>query len=237
MTALPTRKDEAWRYSDLAAVEAAWPLPAPEAVVVPAGGRFERAVVAQAGVMRLDVSLGKGARADITLLNAAEGYARVEIHVTCHEGADFALGAVLIGGGSANLELVTSVTHLEPSATSAQTVRIIGVGAATCTFLGTIKVAPDAQETDAEQSVKAMLLSPTATITAVPQLEIDADDVKCAHGCAIGQLDDAALFYAAARGLDPASAKRLLLGAFVAEVLGDDAGLRDQAQSALEGLL
>ncbi|MDE2043492.1 MAG: SufD family Fe-S cluster assembly protein, partial [Alphaproteobacteria bacterium] len=81
--------------------------------------------------------------------------------------------------------------------------------------------------------VKAMLLSETATANAVPQLEIDADDVKCAHGCAVGQLDAAALFYAAARGLDPQTARSLLLEAFVAEVCADDTALLVQARDAL----
>ena len=237
MNALPTRKDEAWRYTDISAMAALWPLPAPESVIVPAGGRFERVIVAEGGVQQLELSLGEGAQANITLLNAAESYSRVEISATLHERADFSLNAVQIGGSDAMLELVTTVTHAEPSATSAQRVRIIGGGASTCTFLGTIIVKPDAQHTDAAQSVKGMLLSPTATINAVPQLEIDADDVKCAHGCAIGALDETALFYAAARGLAPADAKRLLLGAFVAEVLGGDAGLLEIAHAALERVL
>jgi Fe-S cluster assembly protein SufD len=62
-----------------------------------------------------------------------------------------------------------------------------------------------------------MLLSRTATANAKPELEIFADDVKCAHGCAVGELDAAALFYMASRGLPPAEAKKLMLQAFVAE--------------------
>ena len=68
-----------------------------------------------------------------------------------------------------------------------------------------------AQKTDAEQSVKALLLERTATVNAKPELEIFADDVKCAHGATVGELDAAQLFYAQSRGLDPASARALLL--------------------------
>ena len=71
--------------------------------------------------------------------------------------------------------------------------------------------------TDAAQSVRAMLLSRTATANAKPELEIFADDVKCAHGCAVGELDAQGLFYLESRGLTPEDAKKLMLQAFVAE--------------------
>lgn len=231
--ALPTQHDEAWRYADTDAVARLWPFPAPERIVVAADAPFARTIVATGGVVQLDLELAADARAAVTLLNAAEDYSRIEISAVLHEGADFSLNAVQIGGGEATLEIVTALTHAAPDATSAQTVRMVAGGNATCTFLGKIIVAKDAQHTDAAQSVKAMLLSDTATANAVPQLEIDADDVKCAHGCAIGQLDEAALFYATARGLDPASARQMLLEAFVAEVFAEDATLLTQARDAL----
>jgi Fe-S cluster assembly protein SufD len=71
--------------------------------------------------------------------------------------------------------------------------------------------------TDSEQSVRAMLLSRTATANAKPELEIYADDVKCAHGCAVGELDAGGLFYLESRGLPPEEAKKLMLQAFIAE--------------------
>ena len=73
-------------------------------------------------------------------------------------------------------------------------------------------------ETDSEQDVKAMLLDRSATANAKPELEIFADDVKCAHGCAIGELDAMSLYYLQSRGLPPADAKKILLQAFVAGV-------------------
>ena len=216
---LPTRRDEAWRYSDLDAVAKLWPLPEAEHIVVPAGGQWTRSIVQDAsGVQQIQMSLGKGAVASLHVLNIGGDYGRIELDVTLHEGADFTLGAAQIGGGAQTLEIVSTVTHAEPDATSRQTVRSVLGGHATGTYLGKVAVARGAQHTDSEQSVKAMLLDRTATANAKPELEIFADDVKCAHGCAIGELDPTALFYLESRGLPPAEARTLLLQAFVAGV-------------------
>ncbi|MHA4838087.1 SufD family Fe-S cluster assembly protein [Sphingopyxis sp. MSC1_008] len=218
-SALPSRRDEAWRYSDIDAVAAAWPLPAPESIIVPAGGNFARAIVQDAGDIRqIELVLGKGAAASLHVLNIGGSYGRIELNVILHEGADFHLGAAQIGGGEQNLEIVTTITHAEPGATSWQVVRSVLGGTATGTYLGKVAVARDAQQTDSEQDVKAMLLDRSATANAKPELEIFADDVKCAHGCAIGELDAMALYYLQSRGLPPGEAKKLMLQAFVAGV-------------------
>ncbi len=220
MTALlPTKRDEAWRYADLDAVARLWPLPAPERILVPADESFARAIVQDSGgVQQIDLVLEAGAEAALHILNCGGAYGRIELSVTLHKGADFTLGAVQIGGDTQTLEIITTVTHEEPEATSRQIVRSVLAGQATGTYLGKVAVARGAQQTDSEQSVKAMLLDRTATANAKPELEIFADDVKCAHGCAIGELDPMALFYLQSRGLTTAEAKRLLLQAFVAEV-------------------
>lgn len=216
---LPTRRDEAWRYADMDAVAAAWPLPAPESVIVPAGGRFTRAIVQDSGgIQQIDMSLGKGAVAALYILNIGGDYGRIELNVTLHEDADFTLGGVQIGGGEQTHEIITTVTHAEPGATSRQVIRSVLGGTATGTYLGKVAVARDAQQTDSAQDVKAMLLNRSATANAKPELEIFADDVKCAHGCAIGELDAMGLYYLQSRGLPPAEAKKLMLQAFVAGV-------------------
>ncbi|MFN3451253.1 MAG: SufD family Fe-S cluster assembly protein [Sphingorhabdus sp.] len=233
----PTRHNEAWRYSDIAAVEAVWPLPAPESVIVPAGGSFARTIIQDGGsIHQLDIAIGKGATTAIHVLNIGGDYGRVELNVTLHEGADFKLGAVQIGGGSQTLEVVTTVTHAEPGATSSQIVRTVLAGTATGTYLGKVAVARDAQQTDSVQSVKAMLLDRSATANAKPELEIYADDVKCAHGCAIGELDPIGLFYLQARGIAPADAKKLMLQAFVAGVFEGAADEEMLTESALKKL-
>jgi Fe-S cluster assembly protein SufD len=237
MSALPTRRDEAWRYSDMAALARAWPLAAPESIIVPAGGTFSRAIIQDAGTIhQIDLSLGKGARAAIHVLNIGGDYGRVELNVTLHEGADFTLGAVQLGTGAQTLEIITTVTHTEPGATSRQVVRSVLAGQATGTYLGKVAVARDAQKTDSEQSVKAMLLDRTATANAKPELEIYADDVKCAHGATVGELDKTAMFYLAARGLPPAEAKKLLLQAFIASVFEGAEGEEALTSAALRKL-
>lgn len=241
MTNLPTRKDEAWRYADLEALAALWPLPAAEAVIVPAGSRFDRAIVQDAGgVVQLALSIGRQAVGAVHVLNCGGDYGRVELDVTLHEGADFQLGVAQIGGGSQTLEIVTTVRHAEPGATSRQMVRSVAADTATVTYLGKVAVARGAQGTDSEQDVKAMLLHRSATANAKPELEIYADDVKCAHGCAIGELDAAALFYLQSRGLPPGEAKTLLLQAFVAGVFdgaADAEALQAMALAKLEALV
>ena len=228
---LPTRRDEAYRYSDIDAMAAMWPLPAAQAITVPAGGAWRRAIAVEAGgVTRIDLLLGAGATGRLHLLHSG-GFARLELTVTLHEGADFVLNAAQIAGGNDRLEIISTVRHVEPDATSRQLVRAISGDAATVTYLGKVEVARGAQGTDSGQDVKAMLLSRQATANAVPQLEIFADDVACAHGCAIGELDQTALFYLQSRGLPLPEAKRLLLEAFVSGVF-DDADDADVLKAA-----
>ncbi len=235
---LPTRKAEDWRYADLTATAKQWPLPAAERIAVPAGEAFTRNIIADGGITRLSVELAPDAKAAIHILSAGTAeYSRVELDVTLHASANFTLGGVQIGGDAQNREIVTRIHHEGTGAISRQTVRSVLAGHAIGSFLGQIAVARGANGTDAAQSVRAMLLSPTATANARPELEIFADDVKCAHGCAVGQLDAAALFYLQSRGLDPAAARRLMLQAFIAEAFAgadDQAHLMNLALAALE---
>lgn len=245
---LPTRRDEAWRYSDLDAVASVWPVAAPEMIHVAPGEEITRVIVQDAGTDRVAirdyaVTLGAGARATFHVLNTGGKFGRVAIDVTLHDGAHFELGGAMLGGGEQTLEIVTTMRHIEPNATSNQVVRSVLGARATGSYLGKVAVARDAQKTDASQSVKAMLLTRTATANAKPELEIYADDVKCAHGATVGELDAMALFYLASRGIAPAEAKALLLRAFIGSVFDDvaDPGEREAlegaAQAALERML
>lgn len=236
---LPTRRDEAWRYSDVSAAAHAFPLPAPERIVVGAGETAHRAILQDAGdgatiISDHVVEIGAGGTLSVHLLNVGGALGRISFDVTLAEGAHFELRAALLGGGEQTIELVTTVRHAEPGATSQQTVRAIAAGKATTSYLGKIAVAKDAQQTDAAQSFKAMLLDRGAAANAKPELEIFADDVKCAHGATVGELDKSSLFYMASRGLDPAVAKTLLLQAFIAGLFDDmdDAGEHDRFEAA-----
>jgi Fe-S cluster assembly protein SufD len=244
VTALPTRKLEAYRYADIDALASVWnALAQPQRVEIAAQQRLQQIWLPNGqdvDIRRVELVLEAGAVARIFALNNAPRYGRYEIDVTMHEGADFALYGANIGGGDSTLEIVTTLRHVEPGATSRQTIRSVLGDKATGSFLGKIEVAREGQQTDAEQSVKAMLLDRGATANAKPELEIFADDVKCAHGATVGELDKNQLFYAAARGLDPVAARALLLEGFIAglwdEIEGDDLGLAELARKALKAV-
>jgi Fe-S cluster assembly protein SufD len=187
------------------------------------------------------ITLGAGARARLDILSTGSRFGRIAVDVALGDGSDFALGGVNLGRDDATLEIVTNVRHAGPNATSRQTVRTVLDDRATGSFLGKVAVARHAQKTDAVQSVKALLLARTATANARPELEIFADDVKCAHGATVGELDANALFYLASRGIGPDEAKALLTQSFVADAfvgLEDDAAredLIDRARAWLAG--
>jgi Fe-S cluster assembly protein SufD len=241
MTSLPTRKLEAYRYADIDALASVWSGLAPADRVEIAAQQGLQQIWLPSGdeidIRRVEMVLERGATARIFALNNATRYGRYEIDVTMQEGADFALYGANIGGGDSTLEIVTTLRHVAPGAVSHQTIRSVLGDKATGSFLGRIEVAREGQQTDAEQSVKAMLLDRGATANAKPELEIFADDVKCAHGATVGELDKDQLFYAAARGLDPVAARALLLEGFIAglwdEIEGDDQGIAGQAREAL----
>jgi len=241
LTALPTRKLEAFRYADIDALASVWTsLAQPEIIAIAAQQKLQQIWLPSdedVQVRRVEMTLHAGASASIFALNNASHYGRIELDVSLHEGADFSLHAANIGGGMSNLEIVTIVRHLEPSATSRQVIRSVLGGKAVGSYLGKVAVARDAQHSDSVQSIKAMLLDRGASANAKPELEIYADDVKCAHGATVGELDRDQLFYAAARGLDPAGARALLLGGFVGGlwdgIEGDDLGIAELARGAL----
>ena len=229
---LPTSRDEEWRYADFTALETL----APEAFghwkeVELAPGETRRKCLILDGsspeLHRVRLTVGESARAELFAVNAGGDYLRLEVEVRLAKGAHFQFGGVTIGGGEATREFVTRVEHAEPDATSEQVVRAVHWGKATGNFLGRIDVARNAQKTDAAQDFKGLLLERGASANAKPELEIYADDVKCAHGAAIGQMDETARFYMAARGLPPEVAQKLLVRAFVADAF---AALEDDSE-------
>ncbi len=111
------------------------------------------------------------------------------------------------------------IRHLVPRGMSRQLWRSVADDMAACSVAARVEVARDAQKSDGEQSLKGLLLARSATINAKPELEIFADDVKCAHGATVGELDRQALFYLESRGVTPDEAKALLTRAFVADAL------------------
>ena len=232
MTApFPTRAQEEWRYADLDALRPVWEqFATPATLTVAAGEAIEQVWLPSADdvqVRRLQIALGANAKARLFALNVAPVYGRVEIEVSLEEGAEFELFAANIGDGQSTNEIVTNVRHIGERGVSRQVVRSVLGGKAVGSYLGKVEVAPGAQQTDGEQSVRAMLLDRGATANCKPELEIYADDVKCAHGASVGELDETQMFYAMSRGLDPASARALLLEGFI---MGLWDGVTDPAQ-------
>ena len=241
MTApFPTRKQEEWRYADLDSLKPVWEQFAePLTLTVGPGETFEEVWLPSSDevqVKRVQIALEANAKARVFILNTAPVYGRIELDISLAEDAEFELFAANIGTGLSTNEIVTNVKHIGAGGRSRQTIRSVLNGKATGSYLGKVEVARGAQQTDAEQSVKAMLLDRGATANCKPELEIFADDVKCAHGATVGELDAMQLFYAESRGLDPASARGLLLEGFVMG-LWDSAqqsdAIRDAAREAL----
>jgi Fe-S cluster assembly protein SufD len=223
---LPTRRDEAFRYSDVDALASVWPV-AVETIIIAKDSAHSLDIINTAPaddvfVRHINLTLESGSRSTVQVLNAGGRLGRIVLDVTLHEHSDFYLYVVQLGSGSQTVEIITTVTHAEPNAISNQQVRSILSGNATGSYLGKVAVVRDAQHTDSVQSVKAMLLDRTATANAKPELEIYADDVKCAHGATVGELDQQAMFYLAARGLPPAEAKKLLMQAFITSMFDSD---------------
>ncbi len=236
---LPTRRDEAWRYADLEAVARAWPPPPAHRLALGPGEADAQALDLPPGIHTQAITLGAGARLDLRLLLAGERYTRAALDVTLAEGADFTLGAAILATGQATLEVVATVRHASANATSRVVVRAVAGGQGVATCLPLISVARGADGTDAAQSLRAVLLDRTAAANMKPELEIFADEVQAAHGCAIGGVDEAARFYLMARGIPPARARALLLEAFVAAAF-DGAphaeALAGRARARLEAL-
>jgi Fe-S cluster assembly protein SufD len=124
------------------------------------------------------------------------------------------LNGITIIGGKQHVDHYTLVNHASPNCESFQDYKGIFSDKSTGVFNGKVYVEKEAQKTNAFQKSNNILLSDKATINAKPQLEIFADDVKCSHGCTVGQLDETALFYIQQRGIPKKEAKALLMYAF-----------------------
>lgn len=121
--------------------------------------------------------------------------------------------------GEEQVHLTTNVQHLVGGGSSKQLIKFVLDDAAQGEFYGQLRIAPDAQKTEAHQTNRNLLLSDSALMRTRPQLEIYADDVKATHGATTGQLDDSALFYMQQRCLDENTARKLLIAAFMKDVL------------------
>ena len=152
-------------------------------------------------------------------------------------GADASISMASLGDKQQIQDAFVRVEHVAPLARSTQTFRGISAGRARVGFNGMVVVRKDAHGTDSQQSLRGLLAGPDAEIDVRPQLEIYTDDVRCAHGATAGKLDDNMLFYLLSRGLDRATAQRLLKWAFLEDVVAriEVPELRRQVERSLAG--
>jgi Fe-S cluster assembly protein SufD len=171
-------------------------------------------------VATVKASLGRDASLSSHTFSLGAALTRNDLNVTLDgEGSQCSLDGLFLVEGHRLVDNHTEIDHRQPHATSRELYKGILCGHAQGVFNGAIIVRKDAQKTDAVQHSKNLLLSEHAQINTKPQLEIRADDVRCAHGASIGQLDQEAMFYLKTRGVDDRTARQILIRGFASEIL------------------
>jgi Fe-S cluster assembly protein SufD len=166
------------------------------------------------------VSLGKDARFASQAVTLGARLSRNNLAILQQgEGIEVVIDGLALIGGRQLADTHTLIDHLKPHGCCEQVHKTIVGGGAHAVFNGKVFVREGAQLTDSSQQSRNLLLSDKARVDTKPQLEIFADDVKCAHGAAVGQLDPEHLFYLKSRGLSERAARNLLTYAFGAEII------------------
>lgn len=171
-------------------------------------------------VSTTSADLGRASRYDTTSINLGAQLSRHDVSVVLdHEGAETAVDGLYMVGPNQHSDTHSVIDHRQPHCSSHQLYKGILDGNGRAVFNGKIFVREGAQKTDAMQTNKNLLLSDKARVDTKPQLEIFADDVKCAHGAAVGQIDREELFYLQTRGIRPELARGVLTYGFAEEVI------------------
>src|SRR5215213_2257329 len=172
-------------------------------------------------VSTTSAELGRASRYETTSINLGAQLSRHDVSVVLdHEGEETSVDGLYMVGADQHTDTHSVIDHKQPHCNSHQLYKGILDGNARAVFNGKVFVREGAQKTDAMQTNKNLLLSEKARIDTKPQLEIYADDVKCAHGAAVGQIDPEELFYLEARGIRPELGRSLLTYGFAEEVIG-----------------
>lgn len=208
------------------------------------GDIFERVFINEPGVNLL-IEQEAGSRVKIVIVNLEISKSQgleVSNNITVSqlgEGCSTEIYALAFLHGSDSVTTETHVTHAVGGGTSVQLIKFVLDDNSRGRFIGDLKIAPDAQQTEAHQTNRNLLLSDTAEMRTQPQLEIYADDVKATHGASSGQLDESALFYMQQRGIDKQKARQLLVNAFMKEVLNTigDERVREQLLNSIDGVV
>ncbi len=189
---------------------------------------------------QINIRLGAGAKLTLFVANSGGRLVRQELHIAAHgEGSELVLRGVNLLGGDSHTDVTMTLDHLVPNCVSSETFRNVVYDRARGVFQGQIKVASIAQKTDARMACNTLLLSDTSDFSCKPELEIFADDVQCAHGATVIDIDDDQLFYMRARGISERKARAMLVKAFIAEIVEelDHEGLVEALETRFEAWL
>ena len=172
------------------------------------------------GLTHVDQARGSHYRSFTLAMGGA--IARHNLHVRLNApGIETLMYGLYLTRGEQVVDNHTAIYHDHPNCNSWEVYKGVLDGRSRAVFNGKVFVKPEAQKTDAKQTNRNLLLSPTAKVDTKPQLEIFADDVKCTHGATVGFLDPSSLFYLRSRGIPPDVARRVLTYAFAAEVVDE----------------
>ncbi|MFY0637717.1 Fe-S cluster assembly protein SufD [Maricaulis maris] len=212
---------------------------------VEAGARLDRVVITDHDadaifVGSAEIELAEDATLNQTMVDTGARLSRNETHVTHPgQGARIDMGGAYVLAAGRHADSTTVVHHAGPGCQTRQLVKGAVASGGHGVFQGKFIVDRIAQQTDARMTHRALMLGEKAEIDAKPELEIYADDVQCAHGNALGTLDETALFYMRQRGLPEAKARALLIESYLAEPLDQvsDETLREELKSILRARL
>ncbi|MBB3945888.1 Fe-S cluster assembly protein SufD [Rhizobium skierniewicense] len=185
---------------------------------------------------QLRIKIGADAHLRLFVINAGGKLVRQELRVDVEgEGSDLSIRGVNLLGGETHTDVTMVLGHNVPNTTSTEVFRNVVFDRAKGIFQGMIRVAPDAQKTDAKMACNTLLMSDDGEFSAKPELEIFADDVQCGHGATVADISDNHLYYLMARGVPRAKARAMLVNAFVDEIVEE---LEDEhLVEALEGII
>ena len=214
-------------------------------IVVGANARLTHVRVAQAApnnvqIEDVAVRVARGGLYRAHLFTGGAELSRLTLRMTLKElGANAELSGVSVLGGSLHADVTTHVYHAAGETQSTQLFKHVAGGKSRAVYQGKITVAKGADKSDSRQTAKALLLGERAEADLKPELEIFADDVKCAHGAAVGDLDADSLFYLRARGIPEQEARNMLLRAFLREAVDDvaDEAIRATLWQSVEDAL
>ncbi|MFN3364082.1 MAG: Fe-S cluster assembly protein SufD [Allorhizobium sp.] len=169
---------------------------------------------------QIRVKFGTNAKLRLFVINAGGKLVRQELRINVDgEGSELTLRGVNLLGGETHTDVTLVLGHNVPNTNSTETFRNVVFDRAKGVFQGMIRVAPDAQKTDAKMACNTLLLTDDGEFSVKPELEIFADDVICGHGATVSDIDSNHLYYLRSRGIPEKTARAMLVNAFVAEVV------------------